>query len=172
MLTIVRHETRRLSVKCARDFAAGFFMIGLAILAFILSSDLPFGELGSMGPGMLPKAFAGICLGLGILQVALSFRYSGEPLSGWSWRAVLLVLGALCLFGLTIQGFSILRFDVPSLGLLVAGPLLVLVAGCAMEGFSWSELVLLAAALTALCTALFKYALNLPIPLAPWLLGF
>jgi hypothetical protein len=32
--------------------------------------------------------------------------------------------------------------------------------------------VLFSIVLTAFCIGLFKYALNLPVPLAPWLLGY
>ena len=158
-------------IRSTQDFAAGLFMIALALLALFLSSDLSSGSLRQMGPGMLPKAFATICAVLGALLALNSLRYNGEKLAGWSWRGVLFVLGAACLFGLTIRGFEIGPLKVPALGMLVSGPIVVFVSGLAAEDVKLKELTIFAIAMTVACALLFKYALSLPIPLAPWLLG-
>lgn len=160
-----------LRIRSQQDFAAGIFMIALAAVAFGLSSDLSAGTLRQIGPGMLPKAFAAMCAGLGLLQIIASLRFNGEKLSGWSWRGVFYVLGGACVFALTIRGFAIGPVRVPALGLLVSGPLVVLISGLAADDMRWKELVIFAVAMSAACILLFKYALNLPIPLAPWLLG-
>jgi hypothetical protein len=34
------------------------------------------------------------------------------------------------------------------------------------------EAIVLGAVMTAVCVGLFKFALGLPIPLAPWLIGY
>ena len=47
----------------------------------------------------------------------------------------------------------------------------MLIAGLAAEDRRLPELIIFTACMSAACIALFKYALNLPIPLAPWLLG-
>jgi putative tricarboxylic transport membrane protein len=158
-------------VRSSQDLGAGLFMIVLAALALVLSSDLPIGTLRQIGPGMLPKAFAVICAALGLMLCLTSLRYNGEKLSGWSWRGVIFVLGAACVFGLTIRGFDFGPIHVPSLGLLVSGPLVILVSGLAASDMRWKELVIFSVAMSAACILLFKYALSLPIPLAPWLLG-
>ena len=158
-------------VRSTQDLAAGLFMIALAGLALFLSRDLPTGTLRQIGPGMLPKSFAVICAGLGALLAFNSLRYKGEKLAGWSWRGVFFVLGAAVVFGLTIRGFEIGPLKVPQLGMLVSGPLVVLISGLAAEDVKIKELVIFAAAMTTGCALLFKYALGLPIPLAPWLLG-
>jgi hypothetical protein len=58
------------------------------------------------------------------------------------------------------------------LGLAAAGPLLVVVGALASEETRWLEVILFAAGMTAFCVVLFKYLLSLPIPLAPWLIGY
>jgi hypothetical protein len=146
-------------------------MIALGALALLLSSDLPTGTLRQIGPGMLPKAFAWICVGLGALLAFNSLRYNGEKLAGWSWRGVIFVLGAAVVFGLTIRGFEIGPLKVPQLGMLVSGPLVVIISGLAADDVKPKELIIFAIAMTAGCALMFKYALGLPIPLAPWLLG-
>jgi hypothetical protein len=160
-----------LRIRSTQDLAAGLFMILLALIAIALSWDLSMGTLRQLGPGMLPKAFATICAGFGALLVLSSLRYNGEGLSGWSWRGVIFVLGGACVFGLTIRGFDIGPIHVPQLGLLVAGPLVILISGLAADDYRPKELVVFAVVMSMACIALFKYALSLPIPLAPWLLG-
>lgn len=160
-----------LRIRSQQDLAAGLFIIALGLLAIYLSRDLPMGTLRQIGAGMLPKAIATICIGLGALLALSALRYNGEKLSGWSWRGVIFVLGGAVVFGLTIRGFEFGPVKVPQLGLIVAGPLVVLISGLAAEDKSWKELVIFSAVMTAFCALLFKYALSLPIPLAPWLLG-
>lgn len=160
-----------LRVRSQQDLAAGLFMILLAALALFLSSDLSMGTLRQIGPGMLPKAFAVICAGLGLLLALSSLRYNGEKLAGWSWRGVIHVLGGAILFGLAIRGFDLGPIKIPQLGLVVAGPLVVLFSGLAADDRHLKELLIFAVVMTTFCALLFKYALGLPIPLAPWLLG-
>lgn len=160
-----------LRIRSSQDLGAGIFMLVLAGLALVLARDLPMGSLRQIGPGMLPVAFAVLCATLGVLLVISSVRFKGEALQGWSWRGVIFVLGGACLFGLTIRGFEIGPISVPSLGLLVSGPLVMLVAGFAASDLKWKELIIFTVAMSAACILLFKYALSLPIPLAPWLLG-
>ncbi|POR48091.1 tripartite tricarboxylate transporter TctB family protein [Bosea psychrotolerans] len=160
-----------LRIRSQQDMAAGLFMVALGVFAFLLSGDLPLGSLRQIGPGMLPKSFAVICAVLGLMLSLASLRFNGEKLTGWAWRGVFLVLGGACLFGLAIRGFDIGPIHVPQLGLLVAGPLVILVSGLAADDMKWKELIIFAIAMTTACALLFKYALSLPIPLAPWLLG-
>lgn len=164
-------SARGLRVRSTQDLAAGIFMIALAALALLLSNDLPSGTLRQLGPGMLPKAFAWICAALGALVVINAFRYNGEKLSPLSFKGIFFVLGGVCVFAMTIRGFSIGPISVPALGLLVSGPLVMLIAGIAADDRRPKELLLFTIAMSAACIALFKYGLNLPIPLAPWLLG-
>jgi hypothetical protein len=164
-------KAQSLRVRSQQDLAAGLFMIALAGIALALSWNLPMGSLRQMGAGMLPKSIAVICAGLGLLQVIGSLRYKGEALRGWSWRGVMFVLGGACVFALTIRGFDIGPISVPSLGLLVSGPLVMLIAGLAADDMKPTELLLFTIGMCTACILLFKYALSLPIPLAPWLLG-
>jgi len=164
-------QAQGLRVRSTQDLAGGLFMILLAVGAFFFSWDLPAGTLRQLGPGMLPKAFAVICGALGLLLALCSLRYHGEQLSGWSWKGIFFALGGACLFGLTIRGFEIGPIQVPSLGLLVSGPLLIFFSGLAADDRKLKELLIFAVAMSLACILLFKYALSLPIPLAPWLLG-
>ena len=145
-----------------QDFAGGLVIIGVAIFAFWQASDLPVGTLGGMGPGMLPRSLAVLLALLGVLLLVDSILEAGPPLGRWSIRGPLLVLGGVVVFGLTVR----------PLGLLVAGPLAIVVAAFASDEVRWKETLPFGALMTAFCIGLFKFALGLPIPLAPWLLGY
>jgi putative tricarboxylic transport membrane protein len=99
---------------------------------------------------------------LGMLLVLASMLGEGPALGRWSIRGPVLILGALVAFGITVR----------PLGLVVAGPLAILVGALASDEVRWTETCIFGALMTAFCIGLFKFALGLPIPLAPWLLGY
>lgn len=145
-----------------QDFFGGLVIIAVAIFAFWAGADLPIGTFGGMGPGMLPKGLA-ILLGLlGALLVLDARLEGGLRLERWSIRGPVFVLGAVVVFGLTIR----------PLGLVVAGPLAVIIAAFGSDEARWGETLAVGAVMTVFCVGLFKFALGLPIPLAPWLIGY
>jgi putative tricarboxylic transport membrane protein len=115
-----------------------------------------------MGPGMLPKGLALLLGLLGALLVLDAVLEGGSPLDRWSIRGPLFVLGALVAFGLTIR----------PLGLVVAGPLAIVISAFASNEVRWGETLVFGVLMTAFCVGLFKFALGLPIPLAPWAIGY
>jgi hypothetical protein len=164
---------RGLRIASPQDFAAGLFLILLGVGAWWASSNLNMGTLRAMGPGMLPKSLAVITSGLGVILMLQSLKVEGPALESWNWRALFFVTLGACLFALTIRGTDgpgIL--DLPAIGLIAAGPLVAIVAAFASPETKWGEVLIFAAVMTAFCAGLFKYALGLPIPLAPWLLGY
>jgi putative tricarboxylic transport membrane protein len=143
-----------------QDFLGGLAVIAVAAFAFWLARNLPTGAAGAMGPGTLPK---GLAVLLGVLGAVLVLNsLGGERMARWSVRGPLFVLGALVLFGLTVR----------PLGLVVAGPLAIVASGFASSEVRWRETLVYGLAMTAFCVGLFKFALGLPIPLAPWLVGY
>jgi len=149
-------------LKSPQDLAASLFLLSIGALALWFTRDLSSGTLRQMGPGLLPKALAVLLAVLAAILLVDSFKEKGEALTAWSPRALIFVLGAFCAFG----------FAVRPLGLSVAGPLAVVIAGMASNETRFSETLIYGLAMTAFCVGLFKFALGLPIPLAPWLLGY
>ncbi len=84
------------------------------------------------------------------------------------------MLGAVLIFAATIRGTTLNipglgRTELlPPLGLIVAGPLTLVIASLASHERNWVQTLIFAAAMTAFCILLFKVALRLPIPVAPW----
>src|SRR5580765_3250382 len=145
-----------------QDFLGGVVILAVAGFALWLASDLPGGAGGGMGPQRLPKGLAVLFGLLGLLLALSSLFEDGLPLERWSIRAPLLILGALVVFGLAVR----------PLGLVVAGPLAIAVSAVASDEVRWKETIVFCVLMTAFCIGLFKFALGLPIPLAPWLLGY
>jgi hypothetical protein len=93
--------------------------------------------------------FYGILL---LLFLAILKRHAGFAASGL--RGPFFVVAGIIAFALTIRLF----------GMVVAGPLAMVISGFATDEVREGEILIFAAVLTAACVGLFRYALNLPIP--------
>lgn len=149
-------------IKSPQDAAAGVFLLVLASVALWLGSNLPLGSLRQLGPGMFPRAVAILVGIVGALILLDSFLEKGPPLERWTLRAPLFILGAAVAFG----------FAVRPLGLIVAAPLVMVIGAYASPETRWREVIIFGGGMTLFCVGLFKFALGLPIPVAPWLIGY
>ena len=137
-----------------QDIAAGFFMIFVAMVGLWQASELPMGTLRAVGPGLLPMSLSVLLAALGVLVTIIGFTQPGAGLDRWSLRGLLFILGSIILFALTIR----------TLGLIIAGPLTMLVASAADPQTNWKHTLIFSIILTGFCILLFKVALRLPIP--------
>ncbi len=158
---------RRGPVRAPQSLAGGLLLIALAALALWLTRDLDQGTLNAMGPAMLPRWLA-IGVGLsGLALVAFSFIRGGDALERWSLRGPFFVIVGILSFALTIRSFSFAGITTPGLGMVVAGPLAIIIGGLATPEARLRDLVILALSLTPFCMVLFGDLLNLPIPVFP-----
>lgn len=137
-----------------QDAAAGLFLVSVAAFFLWQGSGLDMGTLRSMGPGMLPRSLALIVLGLGCLIMFNASVADGPALESWQLRGPVFVIGSILIFALLIR----------STGLLVAGPLTMIVGAYASDEFRLKETLIFSALMTAFCILLFKVMLKLPIP--------
>ena len=142
-------------VRAPQDFAAGASLVVLSLFALWASSGLEAGRAGAFGPGMLPRAVAVLLGAVGVALAAGSFLWKGDPLARLSLRGPLFVVLAVIGFALTVR----------SPGLVVAGPLVVMVSGGASPETRYRELAVFAVAITVFCVVLFRYVLHLPVPI-------
>jgi putative tricarboxylic transport membrane protein len=157
-----------------RDLTAGACLLGIAAIAFWQGSDLELGTLRQMGPGMLPRVLAvlvGLC---GVAIGARSLRQAAPNVAGtapvveaersiWkSLRAPVFLVLAATVFGLCVR----------PLGLVIASPLAILISTLASPETKRLESLWFAFGMTAFCIVLFWTLLELPIPVAPWLIGY
>jgi hypothetical protein len=154
-------------VRAPQSLAGGLLLVALAALALWLTRDLDQGTLNAMGPAMLPRWLA---IGVGLSGLALlvaAFLKDGDRLERWSLRGPVFVIGAILAFALTIRGYAVGPLVIPGLGLLVSGPLAIILGGFATPEARLRDLVILALSLTPFCMVLFGDLLNLPIPVFP-----
>jgi hypothetical protein len=155
-----------------RERLAGLSLIGLGALALWASADLPFASEFGVSSGLVPRLLSLIILVLGLLQLYFSWSEPGPSTGSWRIHTMLPVVAAVVLFAVTIRGYEFGPVHIPELGLLVATPLAVVVSGLAAKDSKLLELLVFAAVLTAFCIGLFRYALGLSLPVAPWLIGY
>ncbi|WP_105418364.1 MULTISPECIES: tripartite tricarboxylate transporter TctB family protein [Neorhizobium] len=136
------------------DVAGGLCLIALASIALWLLRDLPQGTLDNIGPAMLPRWMA---VGFGAIGIGMSvrgLRRPGERLGKIGLRSPIFLAGAIVFFAATIN----------QVGLALAGPLTMVIAGLASSNTRWHELLLFSLVMTALSIALFRYTLNVQLP--------
>jgi hypothetical protein len=152
-----------------REIAAGSLLI-LGGLAFSFSAlKYQLGTFSDMAPGMFPF-IVGLLIALtgvpiiidGLTNPKLRSHVVSEEGSSAGkadgMRSFLLVIGALALFGITIQPF----------GMVPAVIALVLLIGLAEQDRKPLQSLLIAVALAALATVIFIFGLGMNIPAFAW----
>lgn len=145
-----------------RDVIGGLLVAVLGGGFLLLGRELETGTSFRMGPGYFPTVLSVLLLLLGLALAGLALRRPMEE-GTWShlpWRGIVLVIGAVLLFGLTLRGLGLLPVLVVS----------VLATAWASRYASLRASVPLALGIAAFCSFLFIKGLGLPLPLiGPWL---
>lgn len=145
-----------------RDIVGGILVMALGAGFLWVGSDLRVGTSFRMGPGYFPRLLSWLVIGLGAIMTLLALRAPRVEgsLGHVPWRGVVLVIGAVVFFGLTLRG----------IGLAPAILVVVLATAWASRYASWRASVPLAVGLTVFCALLFIRGLGLPLPfVGPWL---
>lgn len=149
-----------MKIKSSRDFWSGlmFLVVGLGFAWGALNYS--FGSSARPGPAYFP-------FGLGILLALLGAftlfealtieTEDGEPIGAFAWRPLLIILGAVGLFGVLL----------PRMGMFFSLPLLVVLASLASDEFTWVSTLINAVVLTIFSWLVFSKGLGLTIPLLP-----
>lgn len=141
-----------------RDFLAGAIFILIGAVGLTLSSAYEQGALLNMGPGYFPRLLSWGLMGMGVIVALPGMLKGAERIALPNLRPAVLVLGALVLFAGLLN----------VLGLLLAGILMVVVGSLASEKAKRTEVILLALGLSVGASALFVFALGLPIRMLPY----
>lgn len=147
--------------RSLKDVLAGLAFIGFGLAFAVGATSYEIGNPVRMGPGFYPLLVGGLLTVLGgIIAVKPAVDGDGEPLTQPAWRAVVTVLGAIVVFGLTVRG----------LGLIPSIFLAALLGALASARSSPPAALAIAVALTALSYLIFVVGLSLNLPLlGPWL---
>lgn len=153
-----------MQIKSQKDFWSGLMFLGVGVAFAVGSLDYSFGSSARPGPAYFP-------FGLGVLMAILGVMVlfgamtkdtpDGDPVGAFAWRPLIIVLGAVALFG----------FLLPRVGLFIALPLLVVMSASASDEFTLKGAAINAAVLTIASWAVFSKGLGLTIPLLPTVFG-
>lgn len=149
-----------MKIKSQRDFWSGllFLLVGLAFAWG--ATEYNFGSSAKPGPGYFPFGL-GVLLallgGLVLFKAVTIESPDGDPVGAIAWRPLLIIVGAIALFGLAL----------PRLGLVVTLPLLIFVSSLAGDEFHWKDALISAVVLTAGSWVIFVWGLKLTIPVWP-----
>lgn len=149
-----------MKIKSQRDFAAGLMFIAIGVGFAIGALNYTFGSSAKPGPGFFPFGLGSLLAVFGVMVLfkALTIESEdGDPIGSIAFKPLLVILGAIVLFGVTL----------PKFGLVIALPLLVIVSSIASEEFQWLPAIGSSALLTFLCWLVFVKGLGLTIPMLP-----
>lgn len=145
-------------VRSGTDLAAGLFLLVCGILGWWFGQHLKVGTAYRMGPGYAPMLLSWILMAFGAVMCASGLMRSGKGLERWPMRPILMILGAILLFG----------FAVERVGLLLCSFAVVWLGSAAAPQPRYREAALWAACLAGLACVLFPIALQLPLRIFPW----
>jgi len=149
-------------IRHPKDFWTGIIFLFFGLAAVIIGQDYPMGTAGRMGPGYFPTILGGLLAVIGTIALIRSFVRSGEQVSRFYIKNIVLILVAVLLFGFLMR----------DAGLVPAVLAVVLISAYASDKFTWLGSVLLAVGLAVFSVVVFVKLLGLPMPiLGPWL-GF
>lgn len=143
----------------ANDLRYSLLLIGLGIVAYLVSARLPFGSAERMGPGFLPRILAVGLVGMGVVNLVRAFLSPPDMTEPWPIRPMLWVTGSIALFA----------FAVEDLGIVVTVATAVLLAAKGDRNGRPAQVLFLAAGTAALCALVFVRLLGISIPLWPML---
>jgi hypothetical protein len=147
-------------IKSQRDFWSGLMFIAVGLAFSWGATTYSFGSSARPGPGYFPFGLGLLlaALGAAVLFKALTIvTEDGEPVGAFAWKPLLFIVGCVAVFG----------WALPHLGMVIALPILVVVAALAGDEFHWGEALLNSVILTVGSWVIFIWGLKLTIPLFP-----
>lgn len=148
-----------MQVRNQKDFAAGAMYMVIGVGAAGIASTYRMGTPTSMGPGYFPFCLGVILtlIGAVLLFNAMRRRAERNALPGWRPSILFYVVASVAAFGLLLG----------PMGLIVALVAMIGIASRGSDEFTWTTTLINSAVLIALCVAIFRYGLGLPLHLLP-----
>jgi putative tricarboxylic transport membrane protein len=150
-------RVEEMKLRGPRDFLGGLIFVVFGVAAAVTARDYPMGSAMRMGPGYFPFLLGCLLAAMGLIIMARGLLHAGPSPEATFWRPILLVLGAIGTFAITVE----------SLGLAVATALLVGIGAAASPESRPRETMWLLAGLVAFALGVFVFALKLPFKVWP-----
>lgn len=145
-------------VKHPQDFWAGLLFLAVGCAAAYVARNYAFGAATRMGPGYLPSVLSWLLIGLGAFLALRALIESGPTIERSLIRPQLFIIVAIVVFGLLIE----------RLGLAPTVIVAAVIASLASSEMRWTETLILAVGLAALCVLLFVQLLGQPLEIVNW----
>jgi putative tricarboxylic transport membrane protein len=150
-------------IKSAKDFWSGLIYVFFGLSAVVIAQDYGMGTALRMGAAYFPTLLGGLLTLIGAISVIRSFIMPAPPVGAFAIKALVIVVGATVIFGLTVRGA----------GLAIALPIFIVLSASASSRFHWKPTLLMAAGLTLFCVLVFVKGLGVPLPVVgPWFGGY
>ena len=149
-----------MKIKSQKDFWSGLMFITVGVVFAWGSTYYKMGTSARPGAGYFPFGLGVLMAVLGglVLFKALTLEVEGgDPIGPWAWKPLLVINGAVFLFG----------WALPHLGMFVALPILVILSAIAGDEFKIRDALINSVILTAGSWFIFIWGLKLTIPLWP-----
>ena len=149
-----------MKVKSEKDFWSGLMFIAVGAAFAWGATNYSFGSSARPGPAYFPFGLGVLMAILGgmILFKALTFEVEGgDKIGAWAWKPLIMITATVAIFG----------WMLPHMGMVIALPILVVVAALAGDEFRWKDALISSIILTAGSWCIFIWGLNLTIPLWP-----
>lgn len=153
-----------MKIKSQKDFWSGLMFIVVGIAFAWGALNYSFGNSARPGPAYFPFGLGILLaiLGAVVLFGALTVETDdGDPIGKWAWKPLIMITSTVAIFG----------WMLPHMGMVIALPILIIVAALAGDEFHWKDALINSVVLTAGCWVIFIYGLKLTIPLWPAFLG-
>jgi hypothetical protein len=141
----------------AKDVVAGLMLVAFAVAGLWLNQDHTLGTARRMGPGYMPMLTFWLLLGLGGIIFLTGLFNGPDKLDRWALRELLLVLAALCVFGLILE----------KAGLFLTLTVTIFISTLADNTHRWKGVIGLIVFLLALCWWVFIRELDIRIEIWP-----
>lgn len=145
-------------VFLSKDFLSGLLFLAFGVWGAALSFGFRMGTASRMGPGYFPQMLSWGIIAIGVILIVrgLLVSYNDRVDSGKLRPFVLIVL-AVVLFGVLAE----------RIGMVFSLLIVITIGGMACYDSRWKEVAISAVVLTVFAVGVFKYGLELPIPLWP-----
>jgi hypothetical protein len=146
-------------IRNPKDFWSGLIYVLFGVGAIVVAQEYGMGTALRMGAAYFPILLGGLLILIGAISVIRSFVSQGAPVGRFAVKAMLIIVSATVLFGLTVRGA----------GLAIALPMFIIISAAASTRFDWKPTLLMAVGLTLFCVLVFSKGLGVPLPVVgPW----
>jgi hypothetical protein len=147
-------------IKSQRDFFSGLMFLVVGVVFAVGATNYPMGTSARPGAGYFPLILSVLMAILGAVVLFKSLTIEtegGDRIGAIAWRPLIVIVVAIAVFGASIN----------RLGLVLAVPILIMIASLAGDEFKWLGVIVNAVVLTAFSWLIFVYGLKLTIPMWP-----